>query len=190
VMRALQRLLGPLSDLDLGGFVTGVVEAAVLPVTVRTEHAGILAIARRPPPARRLGAVEIAGAVMAGGTGEENLLDRVIVTVDLAVNHRLQGGLVRHGPQTRGHEDLFAQLLAASFPDLSGRRRRHGEVIVERFRLAEPTVFGPLSRFQHPRGVLRGGIGYASREKEKDAEKVSRSFHMMIPCKASLSPRR
>src|SRR5207249_609922 len=84
----------------------GIVEAAVVPMTVRTENAGQLArFSGRP--------IEVSGDVMAGIAGEIDLLDGVAVALDLAVNDGLEGSFLGHGPQAVGDQKLLAHLLPA-----------------------------------------------------------------------------
>src|SRR5262249_26316682 len=139
---------------------TGVVEAAVGPVAVRAEHP-------RQRPRLALGPVEAARDVVAGGAGEEDLLDGGVVAVDLAVNDRGERRLLRHGPQAEGAQHLLAQLL----PGLVARRHGHEEVLgVEGAQLREPAVGGELARLANAERLaarcVSGGGGEQGEEDE------------------------
>ena len=101
----------PLRSGSSRGLVAGLVESAVGPVAVRTQHAGQLA-------RLALGPVEVAADVMARHAGEEDLFDGVAVAVDLAVDDGIQRRLLGHRPESVGDEHLLAQFLTAFLPML------------------------------------------------------------------------
>src|SRR5437868_5613741 len=69
IARSLRGLLGALLELRLDLGLAGLVEAAVGPVAVRAEHTGQLVAGLLRP-------IQVAGDVVAGIAGEEDLLDR------------------------------------------------------------------------------------------------------------------
>src|SRR5262249_43342453 len=147
VAGALGGLLGPLLDLLGGGLLAGVEEAAVGPVPVRAEHAGVL---RRAVP----GPVQVAADVVAPPAWRRDLLDGVAVALEAAVDDRLQRRLLRQRPEAGGDQDALADLAAALVPLVPGGRRREREVAVEVFGLAEPGVGGLLAGRQDAGGVV------------------------------------
>src|SRR5438552_14806451 len=99
--------------------------------------------------AGRRRSIEVPGNVMARQAGEEHLLHRVAIALDLAVDGRLDGPALRHRPQALGNEQVFAEFAAALLPRLARRRRREWEVAVEIARLVgEPVVGRRLPRWQ------------------------------------------
>src|SRR5205807_7395144 len=84
--------------------------------------------------------IKIAADIMAGVAGEENLFDGVLIAIDLAMNNRIEGSLLRHRPQSRRDEDTLAYFFAAGFPCFLACRRREGEVAVKRSWFTQPAV--------------------------------------------------
>jgi hypothetical protein len=113
-------------------------EAPARPVAVGREHR------RARPRGRRHRAVQVAAHVVPGQAREEDLLDRVAVARHRAVDHRLQRGALRHGPEPGRHEHLPAQLQAARLPRAARRGGREGVEGVERPRRAGRRRARPL----------------------------------------------
>ena len=88
--------------------------------------------------------VEIAGDVVARQAREVDLFDGVAITLDLAVNDRLQRRLVRHRPEALRDKDLPAHDLLAGLPFVPIARRSPGKVTVEVFELLEPAIARPV----------------------------------------------
>src|ERR1700722_4410108 len=160
---ALHRLLRLLVHLRLRLFLAGVEEAAVVPVAMRTQHARQLARLARGP-------IEIAADVVAGHTGEVDLFDGVISAIDPAMDHRRQRRLRRHRPEAIGHENLLAQVAAASLPRLFGGRGLQEEVLVVQVaRLAETVIGGLFAFRQHARRVGSNGQAGQAQGEQADA---------------------
>lgn len=119
ILRSAFKFLGAGSDL-LSSFVCfGFVEATVQPVPMGAEDAGGFSL-------QVLRAIEIARDIVAGMAGEKDLLDGVVVFFDLAVDDRLEGSGLGHGPEAVADQDLFAKSLRRFFPGFEGGRRRPG----------------------------------------------------------------
>ena len=171
-----ESLFRPLLDLGLRLLGAGLVEPAVLPVSVRAQHGRQLA-----GPA--LGPVQVAANVIARVAGEEDLFDGVPVTVDLAVDDRTEGRLRRHRPQPFRHKHLFAEFLPPAFPAFPGSGDAHREVAVEVLRLPQPLVLRLLPGPQHParlRTVCRRQGRGNSQDQNGDARRV---LHGQVPAK-------
>ena len=86
-------------------------QPSVVPVAVRRGD-------RREAGGRRgfQRAIEIAAEIVAGQGLEQHLLDGVRFVLDAAEDLRMQVVLRRHGQQSGGGEDLFAQVGAPRLP--------------------------------------------------------------------------
>src|SRR5580693_2823892 len=83
--------------LDLG------IHSPVIPVSVRTQDRGQAAAPIRRP-------VEVAAEREAGQSLEDNLFDRVIVTIELATDLGVEGGLGKHRPEPQRDQHLLAEM--------------------------------------------------------------------------------
>ena len=104
--------LGPANTalLDLG------IHSPVFPVSVRTEDRGhAAALIRRP--------VEVAAEGEAGKGLEDNLLDRVIVAIELAVDPGVERGLGKHRPEPQRDQHLLAEMNGPVAPGSRGLGR-------------------------------------------------------------------
>ena len=102
-----------------------VLQPPVVPVPVRRDD-------RREAAGRRgfQRAIEIAAEIVAGHGFQQHLLDGVRFVLDAAEDLRMQGVLRRHGQESRGGEDLFAQVGAARLPFRQRLVGARGEVRV------------------------------------------------------------
>jgi len=116
------------------------------------EHAGQLA-------GLALGPVEAAGHKKTGHTLKIDLLDRVILALHLAMDHRMQRRFLRERPQPQRDRQLAAHAFGAHRPGLARGGRLKRKIAVQVLQRLESPVVGQLAFGQNPPRRERGGIG-------------------------------
>ena len=138
--------LGPVDELLAHFLHRRLIKPPIRKMPVRAEHAGQLArFSLRP--------IQAAGHIEAGIAFQIDLLDRVAIAIDPAVNHGIGGVLRRHRPQPSRHQQLPPHMLGPLLPRLRARAHRERKIPVQILQRPEPAIVGQLALRQHARRV-------------------------------------